>query len=249
MSFQDHFSRAAGAYAAFRPTYPAALFDALAGLVPAHRTAWDCATGSGQAACALAARFERVVATDASAEQIAAARAHPGVEYRLAEAGDSGLEAGSIDLVTVAQALHWFDLGRFYAEARRVLVPGGVLAVWTYADPRLDEPALDAAIRRFTRGTVGAFWPPERRLVDDGYRSLAFPFEEIALPGFVLERAWTLPELAGYLRTWSASQRYLDRHGADPVLLFEAEARAAWGDPALRRTARWPLAVRAGRAT
>ena len=248
MTFKDHFSRAASAYASFRPTYPRALFDFVAGLVARRRTAWDCATGSGQAARGLAELFERVIATDASAPQIAAAAAHPRVEYRVARAESSGLESASVDAVTVAQALHWFDFDAFWAEVRRVLAPGGAIVVWSYGDPSLEDPALDRALQGFNRGTVEEYWAPERMLVLEGYRGLAFPFDEVETPALVLEHAWPLDALAGYARTWSASQAYAAAHGRDPVVMLEQElVRAGWGDPATPRIVRWPLSIRAGR--
>lgn len=246
MSFKDHFSRSAAAYATYRPTYPPELFAYLGSLVARHEIAWDCATGNGQAACSLKEHFARVIATDASTEQLARAIGGSGVEYGVARAEASGLRDASIDLVTVAQALHWFDIDAFYAEAQRVMVPGGVLAVWSYGDSYLEESALDGVLQRFNRETVGAFWLPERDLVNDGYRGLPFPFGEFAVPSFVLEQSWTLAELAGYVRTWSASTRYAAHHGVDPVVTLEAELRGAWGDPRVARTVRWPLALRAG---
>ena len=244
--FKDHFSDLAARYAACRPDYPPELFAYLARVSPSHRVAWDCATGSGQAALGIAEHFARVVATDASAAQLTHARPHPRVEYRVAPAEASGLEAASVDLITVAQALHWFDLDAFYAEAVRVLVPGGVLAVWTYGAVLLDDPALDAAVQRFAVETVGPYWPPERRLVDEGYRTIAFPFRELAPPALTLEQRWTLAELAGYLRTWSATARYVAAHGRDPVAALEQELRTGWHDPQLPRAVRWPLALRVG---
>ena len=248
VTFKDHFSDRAAIYAACRPTYPAALFAYLAGLVPRRDCAWDCGTGSGQAAVGLAAHFARVVATDASEAQLGHAVPHPRVAYRVARAEASGLAAGSVDLVTVAQALHWFDIDAFHAEARRVLAPGGALAVWTYGDVALDEPALDAALHRFTRETVGPYWPPERRLVDEGYRTVPFPWREVAAPRFDLTQTWTPAELAGYLRSWSATARYRAAHGRDPVDEVEAELRGAWGDPDARRVVRWELSLRVGYA-
>jgi SAM-dependent methyltransferase len=245
--FKDHFSAQAAAYAAYRPEYPPALFEYLAGLVGRRELAWDSGTGSGQAAVAIARHFARVVGTDASAAQLAHAVAHPRVEYRVAHAESSGLPSGSVDLVTVAQALHWFDVDAFYSEARRVLAPGGVLAAWTYGNPALDVAALDARLREFNEETVGDFWPPERRLVVDGYRSLPFPFAEIEPPAFTLEALWTLDELAGYLRSWSATARFVARHGRDPVDALEREMAAFWGPRAERRLVRWPLALRVGR--
>ena len=201
--FRDHFASAAPAYAAFRPRYPAALFAALAEQAPGRHMAWDCATGSGQAAIGLAEQFEQVEATDASAAQLAAALAHPRVRYRQAPADASGLAPHSVELVTVAQALHWLDRPAFYAEARRVLAPGGVVAVWCYGLVELGA-GVDEPIRAFYERTVGPYWPPERALVDSGYRTIDFPFAELALPAITMEAELTLQELGGYLGTWSA---------------------------------------------
>lgn len=244
---KDHFSRSAAAYAAYRATYPSALFAYVAGLVRRRELAWDCATGTGQAALGLADWFGHVVGTDASAAQIERAAPHARVEYRVAPAEASGLASTSVDLVTVAQALHWLDLDAFYDEARRVLAPGGVLAVWAYGDPSLEKPALDAVLRRFNHETVGPYWPAERQLVRDGYRTIPFPFDEVAPPPFTLEREWSVAELVGYLRTWSATAAFTARHGRDPVDVVEAELRAVWGAPRGRCTIRWPLALRIGR--
>ena len=180
-SFKDHFSAHASAYARYRPRYPEALFAYLASLCPAHDLAWDCATGNGQAARSLTEHFARVVATDASADQLAHAAPHEQITYHVAPAAQSPLASHSADLVTVAQALHWLDLDAFYAEVRRVLKPGGVLAVWTYGLLRIN-PAVDAVIQRLYTDIVGAYWPPERRHVEDGYRALAFPFDAIEPP-------------------------------------------------------------------
>ena len=249
MSFSDHFSAVASDYAEYRPHYPDSLFDWLAGL-PAHReTAWDCATGSGQAAVALASRFERVIATDASAGQIAVAIPHPRVEYRIAPAEASGLDPASVDLVTVAQALHWFDRSAFYAEARRVLRPDGVVAAWTYGHPSIDEPRADAELQRFYSETVGPYWPKERALVDAGYRTIDFPLSEVAAPSFEMETRWPLALLVGYVATWSAVTQFRAATGGDPVPAFAEELEPLWGDPQLPRRITWPLAVRVGYIT
>lgn len=243
--FKDHFSEAAAAYAAFRPRYPAALFAWLAAEAPGRDLAWDAGTGNGQAAVALAGLFRRVVASDASREQIAHAAPADGVEYRVARAESSGLAEGSCDLVTVAQALHWFDHARFFAEVRRVLRPGGLFAAWVYVDPALGDGPLDEGLQAFAR-RVGAWWPPERGLTDHGYRSIAMPLTDVPAPAFTLEMTPTLAEFAGYLRTWSATRRYRALHDDDPVAELEARLAAAW-PPGERRVLRWPLAVRAGR--
>jgi len=250
--FKDHFSSASGRYAAYRPDYPAALYDWLAGQCPrsrtstAHDTAWDCATGSGQAALGLAAHFRRVIATDASVEQIRHALPHPAIDYREASAESSGLADASVDLVTVAQAAHWFDLPRFYAEVERVLKPGGMLALWGYG--RMVLPGdLDAPFLRFYAETVGPYWPPERQRIDDAYRSLDFPFPEIDAPAFFIEVDWTLDRLLDYVSTWSAVKRFQTAQGHDPLPALRAELAPAWGDTARPRRLAWPLFVRCGR--
>lgn len=245
--FADHFARVAAAYADFRPTYPAALLAWLASLAPARDLCWDCACGTGQASLELARHFAQVIATDASARQIAAAPAHPKIEFRVAPAESSGLPGASADLITVAQGLHWFHLDRFYAEARRVAKPGGVLAAWTYGIVNVEGEAIDAAVQHFRLDIVGPYWPPERRHVDDGYRSLPFPFPEVAAPPFSMTAFWTLPEFLGYLRTWSSTARFVSARGFDPVETLAAELGPLWGAPALRRTITWPLALRVAR--
>lgn len=243
---RDYFSSQAAEYARYRPTYPAELFDFVAGLTPHHHLAWDCATGSGQAVAGLVDRFKRVIATDRSAAQLERAARHERVEYREAAAESSGLPGGSADVVTVGQALHWLDLDRFYAEVRRVLVPGGALVVWSYGDPVLDEPVIDAALQRFNFDTMGPYWPVDRRRVGALYKSYPFPFAEVPAPELTLQCAWTLEQLAGYLRSWSATARYVDTHGINPVAGFEQALRARWGAPNVRHIVRWPLTVRAG---
>lgn len=246
-SFTDHFGSVAGAYAHFRPTYPAPLFAWLAGVTPAHQRAWDCATGTGQAAIGLAAHFAEVVATDASASQLAAARPHPGVHYRLATAESSGLEADSLDLVTVAQAVHWFDQPRFFEEVERVLRPGGVLAVWSYGIPALEGEGPDALLQHFYADIVGPYWPPEKALVESGYRDLVLPFESLETPPFAMEATWTLEQLLGYCSSWSASARYRAALGHDPLERLAPALAAAWGETALGRRIHWPLTLKASR--
>ena len=244
--FADHFSARANAYARFRPDYPPALFTWLRGIVRQHRLAWDCATGSGQAAVALAGHFGKVVATDASAEQLAAATPHPRVSYACATAEQSGLRSALSDLVTVAQALHWLDLERFYREVNRVVMRGGVIAVWSYG-PIQVEPRIDALVNTLYRETIGSYWPSERAHVDNGYRDLAFPFAPIPSPTFDMARRWTLAQLLGYIGTWSAVQRYRKAKGDDVLDEFAARLAARWGDPSTTRQVSWPLLVRAGR--
>lgn len=243
-SFKDHFSGHAGAYAAHRPMYPAALFEYLADCCQSRRHAWDCATGNGQTALALADSFERVTATDASSAQIEAARIHPKIEYRVATAESSGLAAHSVDLITVSQALHWFDIERFFDEAVRVLASGAVLAAWSY-DLCSVDPACDAVILSLYRG-IDEYWPPERRIVEDRYRAIELPMPALASPDFQMTTDWTVEAMLGYLRTWSACQHYLRERGADPVDSIEQPLRSLWGSGS--REVRWPLALKIGRA-
>jgi SAM-dependent methyltransferase len=246
-SFTDHFGAVAGAYAHFRPTYPPPLFDWLAAAAPARQRAWDCATGTGQAAIGLAAHFAEVVATDASAAQLAAASPHPRVIYRLAAAESSGLEADSLDLVTVAQAVHWFDRPRFFAEVERVLRPGGVLAVWSYGIPRLEGVGPDALLQHFYADIVGPYWPPEKALVENGYHDLVLPFEILATPSFAMDVVWGLEQVLGYCSSWSASARYRAALGSDPIDRLRPGLAAAWGEEESPRRLHWPLTIKASR--
>lgn len=244
-TFKDHFSARAAEYARYRPGYPPELFAWLAGLVERPRLAWDCATGNGQAAVGLAHHFERVIATDLSRQQLTQAARHPRIAYCLTAAERSSLASAAVDLTTVGQAIHWFDFDAFYAEVRRVSRPGAVIAVWTYH--RLEAaPEVYAALTRF-RTRVESYWPPERKWVEERYRTLPFPFAEIAAPDFAHEEDWDLERLTGYLGTWSASSRYRAATGRDPLAEAADEMAAAWGDPQLPRPLRWPLHLRVGR--
>jgi SAM-dependent methyltransferase len=246
MNFKDHFSGHAVGYAQARPTYPAAWFDWLAAQCARHDVAWDAGCGNGQASRALAAHFAQVIGTDPSATQIEAAIPQAGIEYRVEPAESPSLPDASVDLVTVAQALHWFDLDAFHAAVARVLRPGGVIAVWTYG-LSLVGAAVDAQVRELYDGVLGEYWPPERRHVENAYAELAFPFDALAAPSFEMRCDWTLPQYLDYLRTWSATQRYLRATGDDPVTRFESVLASAWGEPNTVRAVRWPLGTRVGR--
>ncbi|MFP5212215.1 MAG: class I SAM-dependent methyltransferase [Acidobacteriota bacterium] len=243
---KDHFSQGSSEYKRYRPGYPAELFACLASLVTRRERAWDCATGSGQAALGLASHFEMVVATDGAARQIQNRSPHPRIAYAVARAEESGLKAGSIDLVTVAQALHWFDFVRFYVEARRVLKSDGAIAAWCYGLFRV-SPEIDTIVQGFYTEIVGPFWPPERRFIDERYESIPFPFKEISLPAFSMEAAWTLRHLRGYLHTWSSVGKFRERLGSDPLDSIDGQLATAWGDPESSRTVIWPIHTRVGR--
>ena len=246
MTFPDHFSGVSAAYAAFRPRYPDELFAYLATVTPGREVVWDVGTGSGQAAQGLARHFQHVIATDASSAQIEYSQPHPRIDYRVCAAEASGLDNASVDLVTVAQAVHWFDLPRFWPEVRRVARPGGAIAIWTYGLFDI-TPAIDVIVRRFYGGTVGPYWPAQRQLTEDRYETIDFPFAEVPAPSFFIERAVSLEEVAGYIRTWSATGAYMKQHNVDPVETLIAELLVAWGPPQQALLARWPIAMRVGR--
>ena len=246
-SFSDHFGKVAGRYADFRPTYPPELFDWLAAQCSAHELVWDCGCGNGQASIALAAHFRQVHATDASAGQIERATPHAQVRYATAPASASGLPDASADLITVAQALHWFADDSFYDEARRVLKPGGLLAAWSYGMIVVEGDTVNDVIQHFYHRVIGPYWPPERRHVETGYRELPFPFTRIAPPELAMQVAWPLAQLLGYLGSWSASARYREANGKDAVEALGEVLFSCWGDPAQPRTVSWPLSILAGR--
>jgi SAM-dependent methyltransferase len=243
------FSPLAATYARARPTYPAALYEWLAGLVDRHELAWDCATGNGQAALGLAPHFARVVASDRSADQLAHAPPHPhvqNVEYRLATADRSGLDANSVDLVTVAAALHWLDFPSFFAEVERVVRPGGVLAAWTY-HTAICEPPFDRAFHRLYWDVLRPYFDRRVRYVDEKYAAIAMPGEPIAAPPFTLTACWDLAGALDYVRTWSGAHAYRQATGEDPAELIRDELAPLFGDAASVRTVRIPLFVRASR--
>ena len=245
LKFEDNFSRQADVYARYRPPYPAALYEWIASIAPGHEAVWDCGTGSGQAASGLTAYFDQVIATDPSAQQIANAPLHPQIEYRVARAEESGLADQSVDAITIALALHWFDLDQFYAEVKRVLKPDGVIVAWTYYLPQI-APEIDRVIERYDAVILREYWSSRIQLLRDRYRTVPFPFHELTAPEFAIERHWTLADLIGYLRSWSGTQAYRDAHGADPIELIQAGLTVAWGDVE-QREVRWPLFMRVGR--
>jgi SAM-dependent methyltransferase len=243
-AFKDHFSERAASYASYRPHYTPELANWLASIAPARHLAWDAGCGSGQLSTLLGERFDKVVATDASKEQIAQAEGHANVEYRVEPAERSSLADHSVDLVTVAQAVHWLNLEAFYGEARRVAKPGSAIAVVAYGIAVID-PAVDAVIDGFYSGDLDGYWPPERKHIETEYRDLPFPFERIASPPLSLRVTWTVDEMLGYVRTWSAV-RALEKAGGPAITQrFDEALRKVWRSSA--REVRWPLVVLAGR--
>jgi hypothetical protein len=246
MKFQDYFSEQAAGYARHRPGYPPKLFAWLAEMAPAQQAAWDSGTGSGQAARALAAYFQRVIATDASPEQIQHAPAHERVEYRVERAEATSIKAHSIDLITAAVAVHWYDFEAYYREVRRVGRPQAVIAVWTYQFAEID-PAIDRLVKRFYFEILAGNWPERIHYVEEKYQTLPFPFTELAAPAFKLEARWDLAALAGFLDSWSAVRRFQKEKDVHPLDEIWPELLATWGDPEHPRQIVWPLYLRVGR--
>ena len=245
MSFRDLFSEHAAEYARARPLYPPELFQFLRGQCTKHDLAWDVGTGNGQAAVMLARDFNKVIATDPSSSQIANAMKTPRVSYRVESAEEPTLNEGSVDLITAAQAAHWFDLDRFCKAARSVMKPTAIIAVWCYGLHRMD-PDIDEIIDRLYHSLLGEYWPRERRYIENHYRDLPFPFTEVDTPSFVMECHWTMEELFAYLDTWSAVRSYRFQTGDDPLLIIRNEMLRAWGTTRKRRMVTWPLFIRAG---
>lgn len=224
---KDYFSAQSKAYAAFRPTYPDELYQFILQHVKAKETAWDCATGNGQVAGDLATHFKCVYATDISAKQLDHAIRKDNIIYSVGRAEKTEFQERQFDLVTVAQALHWFDRDLFFQEVRRVIKPGGILAVWGYSMLTID-PAIDNLILEFYHNTVGPFWDGARRLVEDEYRTIEFPFERIPSPRFDIKVKWDVDQLSGYLSSWSATQNYIKVKGNDPVAVLMQDVRRIW---------------------
>jgi ubiquinone/menaquinone biosynthesis C-methylase UbiE len=245
VSFKDHFSGHAGSYARYRPEYPPALFEYLATLTPRHDYALDCATGSGQAALGLAAHFDTVLASDGSVAQLKHSYRHPRVVYLANLAEQPALKDRSVDLVVAAQAAHWFDHERFYPEVRRVLRPAGALAIWTYGFSSV-SPDIDPIVEHFYSQVVGKYWPPERRYVESGYRTMPFAVTEIAAPTLQLEMQWDMDAYLGYIGTWSAVQRCTKETG-DPLPELRAQVARYWNPATELKAVVWPIHIRVGR--
>lgn len=245
MTHKDYFSTQAKVYATFRPTYPASLYQFLLQQVPVCEIAWDCATGNGQVASQLANHFEAVYATDISQRQLDHAIQKSNIFYSICPAEKTTFPAHQFDLITVGQALHWFDQDLFYKEVQRVGRPGGLLAVWGYALLNI-EPTIDDNILHFYNHVVGPYWDSARRLLEEEYRTISFPFEEITTPGFFIAVEWNLHQLAGYLSSWSSTQKYRHQVGQDPVAPFIQQLAESW-DPAVKKVVNFPVFCRAGK--
>ncbi|MDQ3851473.1 MAG: class I SAM-dependent methyltransferase [Thermoproteota archaeon] len=257
--FKDLFSSYSKEYASSRPTYPRSLFGFLVGLVQYRNLAWDCATGNGQAAVFLSEYFEQVIASDASREQIENAQPKDNIRYEVFPAEKTALADNSVDLITIAQALHWFDLDDFYKEVKRVLRreedngsgsngSSGVIAAWAYGLHSISTE-IDNITHLLYEDILGSYWPKERKIVENKYQEIPFPFQEIDTPVFQIELDWTLSELVGYLYTWSSVQKFIGENNSDPIKQVYDDLVAAWGDKNTwhKRRVVWPIYIRVGR--
>jgi ubiquinone/menaquinone biosynthesis C-methylase UbiE len=240
--FKDLFSIQAKDYAKFRPTYPRELFDYLMGISQTRNLAWDVGCGNGQAAVELAKNFERVIATDPSEKQITQATLGHNIEYRVEAGENSSLNLGEVNLITVAQAFHWFDHQKFAEVCSRVAAPHSHLAVWTYAKATI-SPEIDLVVDKLYTGILENFWEKERKLVEQGYRTIKMPFEELETPAFKLQVDWNVEQVLGYFKTWSALQSYLKVNNPAPVIEALKEIEKAWGKTKMRQM-EWPLSLR-----
>jgi SAM-dependent methyltransferase len=243
--FKDHFSAQAEIYRRYRPQYPAELFEYLSSLISHHDLAWDCGTGNGQCAMALVRHFKMVFASDPSAAQITNATPHERITYKIEKAEASSLKEQTVDLVTVANALHWFHFDQFYAEAKRVLKKNGIIAAWAYKTPTV-SPAIDEVVSHFHNVLLNDYWLPENRLIESDYNTVPFPFSVLATPSFQIKKELTLDEFLGHLRSWSATQRYIDKNENDPVEKLKMELQTAWNESE-KKEVTWPLIMKVGK--
>ena len=241
------FSSNSDDYKKFRPVYPKQLIEHLAELAPAHDLAWDCGCGTGQVSTALSKYFKQVVGTDISKGQIKNAVRAGNIIYRVSAEDESGLDENSADLVTCAQALHWFDTDKFYNEVKRVLKPGGIVAVWTYNLFRINKE-IDSLIDNLYFDIIYNYWPEERKHVENNYTELDFPFTKLATPLFSMEAEWSLDELIGYINTWTGVQNYIELECFSPLEFIEKELAAIWGNKKSKKKIIWPLTVIVGKA-
>ncbi len=244
--FKDNFSKQADLYARYRPLYPKDLYDYLESICEEKDLAWDCATGNGQVAFEIARFFDKVIATDASQAQIDFAKQSANIDYRVATAENSGLESESVSLITVGQAIHWFDFEKFYAEVSRVAKKNALLAIWGYGLHRIDAET-DKVIDYFYKDIIGEYWDKERKHIDNAYTTTPFPFEVLPSPVFQMQTSWNLEDLIGYLNTWSSVQKYIKTHQKNPVGLITPELEEIWGDTNREKLICWDIYLKVGK--
>lgn len=246
MSYINHFGEQSSDYLKFRPDYPLELYNYLVGLVEAHERAWDCGTGNGQTAIHLAPYFKEVIATDINQAQLDVAHKKDNIRYYCWPAEKTQIIHSSVDLITVSQALHWFNFNEFYAEAKRVAKPHSVIAAWSYSLGKIN-PALNQVIEKLYYKILGdTYWPKERKYIDEEYKTIPFPFKKIPTPDFAIEKQMNFSQLIGYLQTWSAVKEYEKYHHKNPVDFIQLDLKAAWGEIDSVHTMYWPIHLLVG---
>ncbi|HJR85161.1 MAG TPA: class I SAM-dependent methyltransferase [Nitrososphaeraceae archaeon] len=245
--FIDNFSTQSKNYSYSRPTYPQSLFKFLSTVTPQNNLAWDCATGNGQAAIGLAKYFNKVIASDASRNQIQYAFARENIEYKVFQAENAEIDSDSVDIVTVAQALHWFDFDKFYSNVKRVGKKGGIIAVWSY-DMHKINPQIDKITKKLDvdGDILGSYWDKEARYVKEKYETITFPFREISVPAFKTTLHWNLNQLWDYMNTWSSVKKYYSENKQDPLDIVKPEVSALWGEEFDKKQVTWNINIRAG---
>jgi ubiquinone/menaquinone biosynthesis C-methylase UbiE len=246
MEFKDYFSEQSSDYAKYRPGYPDELFAYLSSITNEHHRAWDCAAGNGQAALSLAHHFDEVIATDASEKQIQNAKSHPKIKYKVVPAENSGIESDSVDLITVATAIHWLNLEKFYQEARRTLKPGGTLAIWNYSRSNVNE-AVDRVTDYYMEEIVGSYAAPDFWRGVNAETDIDFPFERIKTPEFKIRQNWSFKEYVNYIMTWSPTRNYIKKKNSNPLELIFDEFKNAWGDENEEKEIIWKLTLKAAK--
>ena len=242
---KDNFSNIAETYARYRPLFPAALYEYIVNLCEHKVAAWDCGTGNGQVAMELCNHFQRVYATDISQNQIDNAFWDDKITYQVESAEDCSFPDRSFDLIMVAQALHWFEFDKFYAQVKRTLKPKGHIAIIAYGLIEIDE-SIDQIISELYKNTLAGFWDPERKFIDEQYKTIPFPFKEVDSPSFSIELEWSLEQLIGYLHTWSAVQHYEKANKTHPIKLIQDKLKKAWGKDAKKKI-QFPVYMRLGK--
>ncbi len=245
-NFKDNFSKQADIYAKYRPLYPDNLYSFLASLTKEHKLVWDCGTGNGQAAIGLAEHYEQVMATDPSEKQIKHCLAHPKVKYLVEAAENNSILTNSIDMLTIANALHWFNFDVFYEEANRVLKPDGIIAAWCYGIPTVSND-VNEIVNHFHYKTLNNYWVAENRLVEKEYTTIPFPFQKINAPDYFYEKQMTLYDFIGYLNTWSATQRFIIENKINPTDELFHKLLSVWTNANEEKTVTWKLILKIGK--
>jgi ubiquinone/menaquinone biosynthesis C-methylase UbiE len=242
---KDNFSIQSDKYAKYRPTYPAELFEYLNSIVPNKRNAWDCGTGNGQVAYELAKTFDKVFATDISQSQIDNALQADNILYSVQPAEKTNFDNDFFDMIVVAQAIHWFDFERFYAEVKRTAKENALLCIIGYGRSKISKQ-IESLIANFYANVIGKYWDTERKYIDKHYKTIPFPFEEIPTPNFENTQHWTFEHLIGYLNTWSAVKHFIKQNNYNPVDSLQSDIKLAWGDEPTKEV-KFPLVLRIGR--